>query len=492
MIGWDSGKRAEAQFLIDPMPSRISTAYSSLIFGRSPEITTEDESDQGRMDDLAEGNNFRSEFSRAARTASSEGEVWWRWRVDPKLADVPVLEWFSRTAVYPLWIGSRLAAVAFINRLSDTSTSRWRLFEIHEVDPEVGGRVEHVLYREPRNTTDSVVVTSTGDKTEEVFRLGERVALTAHPEAENLAVEWVHGLPSLIAGRIVNMFGSDPKIGVSDYFDPEDYLLELDVIASIAHANLELTARKRAIVPIARVDGETGAVDLGEQVLVPTTADRGMPGETAGKSQQFQILEYEFDADALVTWKREAERTAVTRAGLDLQYTGVESADGRADSGTALRIRLIPSVAAGEERAGDWDFRLPQILTIGQQLDHLPPGDQENLANTGGFGRPWAKPDEPPSVNRGSSLPEDRTEGTERRSTAVGAKIMSIETAVREDHPDWSDDEVKNEIGRIGKDAQKEAELTGSAFRPTIPAKATGGETAQADGGDQPLADPGP
>ncbi len=72
----------------------------------------------------------------------------------------------------------------------------------------------------------------------------------------------------------------------------------------------------------------------------------------------------------------------------------------------------------------------------------------------GGFGRRWAKPGEPPTIERGDPIPTDETEETNRQSLAVGSEISSRWSAIKALHPDWPDSEVDKEIGRIMKEAQ--------------------------------------
>ncbi len=477
MCGWSTGRRAEQVFIADPMPRRISAAFSSLVFGREPEFEAAVSKDQRRLDDLVKENNFRSELGRAARTNSSEGEVWWRIYVDPDVAMHPLLEWHSRTSVYPLWRGWRLLAVAFVSRLTDIDNYAYRHFEVHEYTPGEGGRVENVLYREQVSRVDAAL--EQGDSRKR--SLGERVPLTSHPETENLMDEWAHGLNGMLAGRVANMIDTDPTIGISDYRDPEDFLLELSVAASIGRANLELTARRRAIVPESEVDAEAGAVDVGEQVYVEKGVDRDLGESTGGSGSRFKVLEYSFDAEALIAYKREVERTALNRVGIDAQYAGIDPAQGQADTGVALRIKLIPSIGAADERGAEWDQYLPRILSLMQQVDALP-------MELRGFARPWGDATEQPSVDRGNTLPEDRMEATDRRASAVAASIMSRRTAIEEDHPDWTPQQVDEELDRIAADDESSKPAFGATIVRTPPDEdgAPNLDADEADGeGDQ-------
>ena len=56
---------------------------------------------------------------------------------------------------------------------------------------------------------------------------------------------------------------------------------------------------------------------------------------------------------------------------------------------------------------------------------------------------------------------EDAAIAAQAHSTRIGAGFESVETAIRETHPDWSDDDVREELERVG--AGKAAEVDASA-----------------------------
>jgi len=50
-------------------------------------------------------------------------------------------------------------------------------------------------------------------------------------------------------------------------------------------------------------------------------------------------------------------------------------------------------------------------------------------------------------------LAEDETQEAMAHSTRIGAGFESIETAIRETHPDWTDDDIREELERVGSGA---------------------------------------
>lgn len=430
---WAQWTNEERPYLVDPVPRKISQAFAQLLFGSPVMVTAATQADQARLDglgqqdDLSSESSLSSELQRAEMVCSSEGEVWWRSFIDPEVADVPLLEWHSRTSVLPLWAGTKLRAAAFISRYDvgidslGNPTEIYRHFEVHD-----RGSVSNVLYRSTREQA-----------------LGTRVSLEGLEDTMALREQWDHGLPGMLCGRIPNMLGVDPTLGVSDYDGIQDLLHMVNEATALQAENARLAGKYRSVVDETVLD-EHGNFDASKEVLIAQSANRGL-GE-GGSEGPFKILQYTYQAGELIAHKDGVVNTALSRVGIVPQYVGAGSVtEGLGVSGTALRVRLIPTTAAGEERGQYWDGAIPRAIGTLQLLDSLP-------VESGGFGRPWSDPASLPSVERGSTLPVDETEEVAKHSDAVAAGIESRQTAVQARHPGWSDEEVAAELGRIRDD----------------------------------------
>jgi hypothetical protein len=411
-------------YRVDPLAERISGAFASLLFGREPKVKVAEGNPQDRMDDILRENRWGSRLRSAEETCSSEGEVWWRVVADPARFDQPMLTWHSRLDVVPHYVAQRVGAVAFISRLEDPDGDEaivWRHFEVHD-----DTTVRNVLYR--------------GGET----RIGVQVELTAHPLVEELAEEWEHDT-GMMAGRIVNVEGTDPTLGKSDYDGIEDHLLELNECFSTGAKNRGLTALQRAYGPESAVD-ETGALPEGQNFLAVDDSDMA-PGMT-GPGEKFGVLNFTFDAEALIKWWRHVAQLALSRRGITPQFTGdATDAEGYAQTGVALRMRLIPSTNEGDRRASPWRDEADNILLRLQQIDARPESER-------GFGQSWPKVDEAPAVTLGDALPVDEIEDSTRLSTLRSADAISIRQAVIERNPDWDEKQVDEEVERINQDRE--------------------------------------
>lgn len=431
---WDRKK----PYRIDPLPELIADAWAHYLFGEEPAVRPSNEADEDLLNELLEVNSFASELERAAGLGVSEGEIWARVYVDELVAPRPLLDWISRRNVLPLWVGPRLAAAAITTELPPRPGAArneiCRHFEVH-----APGIVLNALY------------VGKADK------LGPRRPLAEHPDTAELVEAWPHGLAGMLLFRIPNRIRSDRRIGQSDYAGVLDYLLDLNEAAAIGATNMRLTARKRAVISQSIAQAAAGRLgdlpnqdsddvpharfDPSEEVFIEDPLDT----ELGRSSNPLRILEYSFDAGALIEWKRDLVESALTRVGLAPQYVGTHSSDGYAISGTALRLRLIPTDSTGRAKARYWDDTLPRILSTMAQLDGVP-------LEARGFARPWTDPVTQPTVERRPGLPPDPVEDAQRHAALVAAGVESVETAVRDLHPDYTDDDVTAEVDRIRGD----------------------------------------
>ena len=174
-----------------------------------------------------------------------------------------------------------------------------------------------------------------------------------------------------------------------------------------------------------------------------------LAGYELGKAvDQYKVLEYSFDAAALIAYRRDTEQKALTRASLSPVYVGTEDATGAAPTGVALRTKLIPTASAGKGKGRVWVSEGTKMLTAAQMLDALP-------IEEGGFGRTWANNGtDAPSFELADSLPRDEVEEASTRATAVQARIKSTRQAIIEEHEDWSKEQVDDELKAIREDQQ--------------------------------------
>jgi hypothetical protein len=452
-------------YVVDPIGDRISTAKADLLFGKDPRFRANTDSDQGNLTRIIETADLPSELHYAEQIRSTEGEVWWRIEAgDPRILPCPYPTFHSREVVIPLYVGPALIAAAFVSEFEDPRDNRraakrkvWRHLEIQSV-----GRIENRLYLGTRDT------------------LGEGKDLDEFSETEELETVWDHGLPGILCGRVIFRRGRERHLGRSVFEGNEHLLLALNEAMTIGVENARLVAKRRIVVPAkslskrdpqlpdsidagdgSRIPIEKPLFDAGEDVLVAGDDLDAQLGKE-GSGEPFKVLEYTFDAKALIEWQDKLVKTVASRCGLTVQFLGEGSAagEGTAETGTALRVRLLPATSASRGSGRSWDDAIPQMLMAAQLLD------SRSLAE-GGWARSWSDPGAAPAVELQDPLPRDLTEEFARHATATGGPVESIETAVRDLHPDWDDEQVDAEVKAIREDIQTANSFTGLGASPS-------------------------
>lgn len=424
------GIDADKPYRVDPLAERIAEGFADLTWGEPPEITPASTDDADQLTELL-GDEFAPELWEAEDLKVTEGEVWYRvFAGDPS---GPIIEWHSRGGVIPRWRGRTLTTVAFVHRLAPKNKSEravWRHLEIHEQ-----GEITNWLYRGSESG------------------LGGRRPLSDHPDVADLRESWEHGIDEILAGWIPNKRSGDRRSGRSTLHGIVDMLLELNQALSTGAENRKLTAKKRALVPDA-IMGEDGKADLDDDVIVMERLDSGDAGGSQGSA--FKVLEYSFDAESLIRYQNDLAIKACSRVGMTAHFIGVPTEDGYAESGVSLRMRLIPTNATARAQMSGTLRELPKAVRKLMLVAELP-------VDQGGIGASWKNASDPPTIAPTPSLPEDPVETVQRVSEAVTSGVMSRKTAVREQHRDWTDDDVDEELDLIAKDEGSGAAAGGVA-----------------------------
>lgn len=446
---WREGR----PYLIDPLAERIATAKADLIFGAEPDFTAAKDKDQALLEQLIEGNMVPSELQGAAEMAVSEGETWWRCYIDKELADVPILDFHSRTVTYPYLRGKRIRAVAFITVIQDGDDA-WRQVEMHAT-----GLVANFLYKVPLNQARGETATRGVGQTQGGARpFGEQVNLDQRPETEDLAEEWVHDLDSMLAGRVINKRGRKPWVGVSDYHGKVDLLLELNEVQTVGRENMKLTAKKRVQIDQSLLSPGTLVTGNGQQITLPEPefdssedvfVSEQLDEELGGGTGRvpFNVIEYSFEAEPLIAWKGDLEDTILIRCRVAPQLVGKHTE--QAQTGPALRARLLDSILDSQGKARYWDDETPRALQACQMVDALPQA-------LGGFARGWQDATDAPAMKRKSALPEDETEEITNHVASLNAGLESQKTAIGALHPEWDEGRIQQEIDDINGPAPQQ------------------------------------
>lgn len=406
------------KYLVSPIPRLVSRASANLLFGEPAEYRAAKESDQAALDRIVNDNMLDAEAHRAAMISSSEGEVWGRIIVDQSLLDVPIIEFVSRRQVIPHFQGRFCVAATFVSEWEESSSSVFRLFETYEA-----GAVRSQLFA---GTSSSI---------------GDEVSLDSYSMTEGKQPVVLTGIDRPLCAFIPNSIDGDPTRGFADYRGLEERFLGLNEAATIGQENVRLSGKKRALLDAKYL--RNGRMPSGDDIFIRSEAE----GSLGDAGKPLQMLEYTFEAEQLSKWLDHLIDTTLLFGGVAPAAVG-RSVDGGAISGTALKLKMAHSLIESAGKGRYTDAGLRRLLRFAAILDARSTFD-------GGFGRrrEWSAPDEDSTVIRGDGLPHDDKEAAEWVALASGAEAISTEEKVRWLHPDWSQKQIDDEVGRIEDEA---------------------------------------
>ncbi len=411
-----------------PIAGDISRVSADFLFSEAPRFRIPEAHAEGapsdakqaqdRLDEILDQAGILNRLITAADTASALGGVFLKPNWDSDLVDYPVLSVAQADAAVPEFQWGILRAVTFWRDLDSDENAVYRHLERHEIGSSGRAIILHGLYRGNNE------------------RLGMRLSLDSHPETLGLddVVETpikgldVRYIPNMLPNR--RRRGTHPYLGQSDYSSLEGLMDALDEAWTSWLRDIRL-AKGRVIVKQGYLNLKSDgafAFDIDKEIFVELNVSPEDPS-SAMTPVQFAIRTEEHQKACMTFMER-----IITSAGYSPQSFGLRI-EGRAESGTALRIRERGSFVTTGKKQKYWATALADVLEM------LLVIDRETLNN----GTPLYRP----SVEFADTITPDVTE----LSTAVDlmhrAEAASVETKVRLLHPDWTEEQVAAEVQRI-------------------------------------------
>lgn len=380
---------------------------------------------QDRLDDLVDTLGLANRLLEGGELCAATGGVYLRPLWDKAAADHPLLTMIDPDRAVPDFRYGQLVAVTFVDEVLRDTGAVWRHLERHEP-----GVILHGLY------------VGTGST------LGRQVALTDHPATRGYApvvevpVEVTGGRPGIMPRFVPNVLPNRKNrkypIGRSDYAGCESFLDALDETWTSWMRDLRL-GQARLVVPdeflrpIGARPGQAGAprgFDIDTELLTGLNmADlTDMSGKDAISQVQFDIRVEEHERTAVALTEH-----IISTAGYSPQTFGLQI-EGRAESGTALRIREGKTWRTQGRKQRYWAPELSGVLETLLALDRVM------------FGR--STPVVRPAVGW-AELADDPQGTAQWVNLLATARAASIETRVRLAQPQLDDDQIADEVARI-------------------------------------------
>lgn len=418
-------RRRRAHFHV-PLPADISQTSAALLFGESPRITIPEahvvanapadaKASEEYLYRLIMEGDLLSRLMEGAEAASAMGGAILKPSWDLTVADVPLMTIVQQDSALPEFRYGRMVRCTLWRELGREGNNEvLRHLEVHET---FGGRgvIYHGLYRGTNKT------------------LGNPIALSNH--ADTAGLDPVVALPfdGLGVEYVPNMRPNRRKrgssVGQSDYSGVEGLFDALDEVYASLMRDIRL-AKGRLMVPEEYID-QLGVFDTEQEVFVPLNVD---PTSRQGAGGGITATQFGIRVEQHLGTAMNLIERAVSAAGYSPQTFGLHI-EGRAESGTALKIRENKTLTTQQRKAQWWgnaiESTLFKMMMIGR--------------NTLASGVTAYRP----QVEMTDSLPENPMELAQTISTLDNARAVSTETKVRMAHPEWDEEQIIPEVRRV-------------------------------------------
>lgn len=411
-----------------PAPADLATLSSDLVFAEPPEVslgTDGNDTAKKRLDLIANSEAAHATWNTMGELKAALGATVITSAWDTEVADHVWLEVAAADVVIPVFRrGVMVECTMWTEYREDRAQVVYRHLEHHEV-----GAIEHALYR--------------GTET----NLGKRVPLQERPETESLAAlvnadsRILTGIDRLTCSYNLNMpsrawrkKGVLAHTGRSDYAGLHPLFDALDETFSSWMRDLRQGAG-RILVPDAVLDylgpGQGAAFDMGREIFAGLNAP-GQPDKIAFDQVQFQIRVEEHERTAFAIY-REILRAAGYSQSAWGEYSGAQGTQ----TATEVDDRNKASERTRDKKILYDKAAISRQASVALELDgRLFPGK--------GGGR-----FEQPTVIFPDVSQEDPEKLARTLSLLDAAGAISTWEKVARANPDWGEDEIKAEVGRI-------------------------------------------
>ena len=417
---WARQIKNQSDFFIHvPVANDISETSSAFLFGESPIIRFGSDSEgmkdnQKQLDDMLTKSGFFKKIIEGAEVASAIGGVYMKVAWDSELSEWPIPVIAQCEQAFPEFRFGKLVRVTLVYEVSNDGSTVYRLAETISK-----GKIENVLYK---GSADNL-----GSK----CSLGECDATKGMKQSVDTAdVMTCVYIPNLLPNKL----DRQSPMGRSDYQGQETLMDALDEVFSAWMVDVQI-ARGKLHVPsgyVKELEGGKKKYNIDTMMYEELDVDPTSMTDPI-KATQFEIRSQQFEQTCLNLLDR-----IITSAGYSPQSFGLNIA-GRAESGTALNVRERKSFATTNKKQSYWEDGLKDFIKAMCTIKQAFLGGSftceldVNIAFSDG-------------------ISNNLSEVSNSVKTLSDAKAISTDTKVRMVHPEWTDEQVEQEVERILND----------------------------------------
>lgn len=407
-----------------PAAGDIAATSSNLLFAEMPKIEYDEAAKNSgdRISMFIKENGLLQKLLEAAELAAALSGVFLKLDIEPDLVKIPILTCILPSQAFPTFWRDRLSEVLFYRVVKETQGGErvWRLFENRSRD---NGYllIEYRLYR--------------GTK----VKIGREVDMESIEETKYLKLEDIrYKMEGLGCVYVPNMRPNrlDPNspMGINDFDSVISLMDSLDFTWSSLIRDIEM-GLAQVLIDQEILDINSKFNKFQKAFVKLKLAPWRLGGESIKPIEQVQFdirVEQHLKAcESLFT-------QIVTQSGYSAQTFGL-NIDGKAESGTALRIRERKSLLTREKKGRYWQPALASLFMQMQQMDI-----QSNLSTS-------YKPQEV-TITLEDSIIIDPKDVSETIRNLEQAKTVSTYSKVKRLNPEWEETAIEEEVDKILKE----------------------------------------
>lgn len=423
-----------------PLAGDISSMSAALLFAKRPRFdSAEGEPTAQAWCEQRFDDDLHASLLEAAELCSGLGGIYLRACWDTSISDKPFLDLVHADAAVPTFNHGKLTSVIFWRVLRDDDGTVHRHLEEHNL---VANTIEHAVYVGTQLEIGlRAEVTTYPELAPVTAALDENGRLNLpdlHADFAGAArdVSTVTYVPNMRPNRYWRHLHQASALGRSDYAGVEPLMDSLDETYSSWMRDIRL-AKSRLMVPPSYLDdlgpGRGAIMDVDRELFVPLNLLAGSADATSITANQFAIRWQEHSQTAT-----ETVNMVLRGAGYSPQTFG--DAPTAAMTAAEIESREKRTLLTRAQKLNYWRPALANALYSLMWIDKLV------------FGRDALVPERPDITFPDAVLPSTQELG----QTLVAlntAQAASKQTMVAMLHPDWTPQQVDEEVARIRDEA---------------------------------------
>jgi A118 family predicted phage portal protein len=428
-----------------PLAGDIAATSSNLLFAESPRFKYDEKNKSGkRIKSFIDVNGFDNILLEGAELSAALSGCLLKIDIEPSLEKIPLISVLTPSQFFPVFWRGRLWEVLCFRVVKTTESGIvYRLFENRRRE----GTSLIIEYQLHKGTDDKV---------------GKIIDFSEIAETENLNLEPVkhNNIDGLGCAYIPNMRPNKlipgAYVGINDYNSSITMLDSLDFAWTSWIRDIELGLAQLLIDEelLEKAKNKTGGTvqflnkfnKFRKAFVKLDLSSWKMGGE--GGIKPIEQVQFDIRVDEHAKTCEQLFYQIINQCGYSPQSFGL-GIEGRAESGTALKLRENKSQLTRNKKSRYWIPAIRQILLQMQRFDK----------SSNGFNQMYDEQDT--SIEIEDSIMTDTKEVSETIRNLDQAKAISNYTKVKMQHPDWKEDDIKNEVDKINK----ESGITGEIFK---------------------------